>query len=428
MLEFKILKKDSDSRARVGVIETPHGFVETPAYTIVGTNAAVRTLTPEDLRETKTQIVIVNTYHLWKDLNGTLDAFEGLHKKMRWEGPVMTDSGGFQVFSFGFAREHGASKVGGKRSEFSQSFGAGHSPSPADGAALRSRLAILPEAKRARLRALLRDGEDSSRNDKNVVKVTEEGVFFSDGEERFLDPETSIHIQEKLGADIIFAFDECTSPLNDYAYTKQSMDRTHRWAQRSLDARTRNDQALYGIIQGGRYEDLRKESSGFIGGLPFDGFGIGGSFGKNEMRDMLRWTIPFFPEGKPRHLLGIGRIEDILNAVELGVDTFDCVIPTREARHGSVWTARGRYDVKKGISAGDKKPLEKGCGCPACAAGVTRGKLHDLFKEHNWEAGRLATIHNVWFFNDFMRQVREAIQHGQFTKFKRKTLAKLTDK
>ncbi len=383
MFNFKIIAKDKKSRARTGVIETPHGIVETPAYTIVGTNAAVRTLHPEDLPGTKTQLIIANTYHLWRELGDRLDSFEGLHKKMGFNGAIMTDSGGFQVFSLGFAREHGTSKVA---------------------------------------------GIVTGRDGINLTKITDDGVSFKDGErEIFLNPEISIGIQEKLGADIIFAFDECTSPLNDYAYNKLALARTHAWAKRCLAAQKRSDQALYGIIQGGEWRDLREESARFIGSLPFPGFGIGGSFGKEGMMDVLSWTLPLLPEEKPRHLLGIGRIEDVLNAVELGVDTLDCVIPTREARHGSIWTAEGRYDVKKGRYAGDKKPLEKNCACPVCASGRTRGEIKALFAARDLEAGRLATIHNVWFFNELMRQIRESIKEEKFAKFKKKALSKLMD-
>ena len=409
----------------MGVIETPHGTVETPAYTMVGTNAAVRTLAPEDIAETKTEIVIVNTYHMWKDLGDELETFKGLHKKMKWQGPLMTDSGGFQVFSFGFGREHKIGKI--KLAESTLPLRTGRSSAPAADAPLRSRSAEsaprMPSS--AELRELLRDNMDSVRNNKNLVRVTEEGVYFYDGEERFLNPEISMHIQEKLGADIIFAFDECTSPLNDYEYTKGSMARTHRWALRSLAAKKREDQALYGIVQGGEFKDLREESARIVGSMAFDGFGIGGSFGKEEMLDVLDWVTPLLPEGRPRHLLGIGRIEDIFAGVERGIDTFDCVIPTREARHGSLWTKRGRFDVRKGKYAEDKGKIENDCSCPVCLREISRKELHDLFKAKDQEAGRLATIHNVWFFNDLMAKIREAIMEGTLKELKEETFAAL---
>ena len=427
MFGFNITAQDKKTRARTGVIETPHGNVETPAYVIVGTNAAVRTLGPEDLPGTKTQLIIANTYHLWRELGDKLDSFEGLHKRMGFSGAIMTDSGGFQVFSLGLAREHGASKVQGGIADERISFGtAVRSLLRRAPAALSSRRPPSVGAKLPALRELPQDKTLIGDTSANLVRITDDGVFFDDnGRELFLNPEISIGIQEKLGADIIFAFDECTSPLNDYDYNKEAMERTHAWAKRCLTAKKRANQALYGIVQGGRYRDLREESAKFIGGLPFAGFGIGGSFGKDEMRDVLEWTLPFLPDGKPRHLLGIGRIEDVLDAVEAGIDTLDCVIPTREARHGSIWTHEGRYDVKKGKYAGDKKPLEKGCECPVCASGVTRGDIKALFNAGDREAGRLATIHNVWFFNNFMSEVREAIKAGKFAKFKKKALKRL---
>jgi queuine tRNA-ribosyltransferase len=434
MFEFKILKKDKGTNARVGLLNTPHGTVETPSYVVVGTHAEVKCLTPEDIPKTKTQMIIANTYHLWRTLGKKLDEFPGLHKMMGWNGAIMTDSGGFQVFSLGFAREHGVGKVANMFPENALSFSAGRSSSQAAEAALHSRSDLSPKAtpSKSELREPLQDNAFSGNRKKNLVRITEDGAYFKDdlpaqagGEELFLNPEISIGIQEKLGADIIFAFDECTSPLNDYKYNKLALARTHAWAKRCLAAQTRGDQALYGIVQGGEWRDLREESARFIGSLPFPGFGIGGSFGKDEMRNVLEWTIPLLPDEKPRHLLGIGRIEDVLNAVELGVDTLDCVIPTREARHGSIWTAEGRYDVKKGKYAGDKKLLAKNCACPVCSSGRTRGEIKALFEAYDHEAGRLATIHNVFFFNDLMEKIRESIKEGKFQKFKNKTLANL---
>ena len=310
--------------------------------------------------------------------------------------------------------------------------GAGRPSAPAAEGALRSRSAnpLLAEPSLAELREPPRNGAPSGQKKKsdNLTRITDEGVHFRDGDrDLFLNPEISIGIQEKLGADIIFAFDECTSPLNDYEYTKRALVRTHAWAKRSLAAQTRSDQALYGIVQGGEYRDLREESARFIGAMSFPGFGIGGSLGKSkeDMWNVLKWTLPLLPEEKPRHLLGIGRIDDVLNGIELGVDTFDCVIPTREARHGSIWTHEGRYDVKSGRWAESRKPLEKKCTCPVCASGRTRGEINALFKGKDHEAGRLATIHNVYFFNDLMRRAREAIKAGKFSDFKKKTLRDL---
>jgi queuine tRNA-ribosyltransferase/7-cyano-7-deazaguanine tRNA-ribosyltransferase len=383
MFEFKILKKDRRTGARVGFLKTPHGIVETPSYVIVGTHAEVRCLTPEDIPKTKTQLIIANTYHLWRTLGRKLDSFPGLHKFMDWDGPLMTDSGGFQVFSLGFAREHGVGKVA----------------------------SIFP-------------GESASviRRDKNLVTITEDGAYFEDsGEKLFLNPEISVGIQEKLGADIILAFDECTSPLHDYAYTKEAMERTHAWAERSLAAKKNRGQWIYGIVQGGEFEDLRKASAKFIGDLPFDGFAIGGSLGRSRsgMFDVIKWSVPFLPEAKPRHLLGIGKIEDLFEAVEMGMDTFDCVVPTREARHGSLWTKFGRFDVKQNVWRGSSMKIQSGCRCPVCGEmGLARGELFELFKTKHPDAARLATIHNVFFFNNLMAEIRSSIKDGKFDDFR----------
>ena len=386
---FEVLTKDGRSQARLGRLKTEHGDVETPAYVIVGTNAAVRTLRPEDLPATKTQIIIANTYHLWRELGDEgLDNYHGLHAEMEWNGPLMTDSGGFPVFSMGAAREHGVGKITKREAQAPQ---------------------------------------------ENLIRVTEVGVYFrGDEEEEYLDAELSIKIQEQLGADIIFAFDEPSSPLHDHAYTQTAMERTHRWAARSLEAKT-SSQQLYGIVQGGRFEDLRTQSAKFIATLPFDGFGIGGSFGssfggeKTATLRELAWTIPHLPAGKPRHLLGMGRIEDIFAGVEAGIDTFDCVIPTREARHGALWTARGRFDILKGLEAASGEPIDDACACPVCAdMGVTRGDLHARFRNKDPEAGRLATIHNVYFFNDLMEKIRAALAQGAFQTFKMHSLKALS--
>ncbi|MFA6365195.1 MAG: tRNA guanosine(34) transglycosylase Tgt, partial [Candidatus Paceibacterota bacterium] len=223
---------------------------------------------------------------------------------------------------------------------------------------------------------------------------------------------------EKLGADIILAFDECTSPKHGYWYTKWAMHRTHKWARQCIAAK-KSTQALYGIVQGGNFEDLRKESARVIGEMPFDGFAIGGSFGEEEMRNVLEWCIPYLPEEKPRHLLGIGRIEDILDGVARGIDTFDCVIPTREARHGSLWTHHGRYNITGAKYEGSTLPLEEGCTCPACSRGVTQGILHDEFRAKNMNAGREATLHNIHFFNTFMAEIRAAIKADRFQEFRK---------
>lgn len=425
---FEILKKDKNSNARVGILKTEHGEVQTPSYVIVGTNAVVRCLLSEDLPLTKTQMVIANTYHLWRELGENLENFEGLRAKTKWNVPIMTDSGGFQVFSLGFAREHKVGKIASVNQFFIQ------------GEKLSS-YKFLPHSLSNICgkvsEKFFRPRNFGQRNQKNLVNITDDGVYFSEnGKDFFLDAEKSIKIQEKLGADIILAFDECASPLHDYKYTRSAMERTHKWALECLKTKTRKDQKLYGIIQGGIFEDLRKESAKFIGGLPFDGFAIGGSFGADEEGGgtnfkELEWVVPYLPEGKPRHLLGVGKIKDLFEAVERGIDSFDCVIPTREARHGGIWIARGRFDIKKEIYKNDNEKLENDCECPVCGIWKIRRKdLHELFKAKTPNAARpvthpdgrygarFATIHNVYFFNDLMEQIRKSILGNKFKSLK----------
>ncbi len=387
---FQIIAKDKNSSARAGILETPSGRkLETPAYAIVGTHAEIRCINPDEAKKAGVKLVIANTYHLWKNLGENLSSFEGLHSRMGLEDAViMTDSGGFQVFSLGFAREHKTGKITGEGFE----------------------------------------DRTKNKGDKkdNLVKITGKGVYFMDGDKKsFLGPELSIRIQEKLGADIIFAFDECTSPLHGYWYNWRALRRTHKWAKECLHKKI-SDQMLYGIVQGGSFEKLRKKSAKFIGSLPFDGFAIGGAFGKEEMNKVIEWSIPYLPENRPRHMLGVGRIEDILNGIERGMDTFDCVIPTREGRHGAIWTSNGRIDLKKAKHINSDVPLEKGCKCLACLDGITRGKLREMFKEKNLVAGQLATTHNIFFFNHFMEEIMRSIKAGNFKEFATEAREKLT--
>ena len=395
-MEFNVVKTDPGSRARVGRIKTEHGFVDTPSYVIVGTHAEVRCLRKGDIEETLTQMVIANTYHLWRGLGDDgLHDYPGLHSEMNWQGTIMTDSGGFQVFSLGFLRDNGLRQGNG-----------GKKPT-----------------------------EPGDVSDP-WVRITEAGVYFKpddSDEEFYLDAETSIKIQEQLGADIIVAFDEPTSPASDHLHTAEAMRRTHNWAERSLEAKE-SSQALYGVVQGGAFEDLRTQSAKFIGSLPFDGFAIGSTYGdayggtKDKTKDMLEWSVPYLPPGKPRHLFGVGRIEDLFSGVEAGIDTFDCVIPTREARHGAIWTASGRFDILKGKHKSDDSPLDETCGCPVCLSeDTTRASLRQFFKDKNPEAGRLATIHNVYFFNNLMSEIRSSIEQGNFRQFKEEYLKKLAN-
>ena len=377
---------------------------------MVATNAYIRTLKPSDLKKLGIQIVISNTYHLWdKALTNKKDPHL-THTLLGTKMPMMTDSGGFQVFSFGAAREHNVGKV------------------------------------------LQR--ERRKPTEKSLITIKEKGVYFTIKKSfgklrtrRFLSPEISMDIQEKLGANIIFAFDECTSPLHSFKHNKEALERTNRWALRCLKAHKRTDQLLFGIVQGGRFNSLRTKSAKEIGAMPFGGFGIGGSYGKDEMREKLEVVIPYLPDEKPRHLLGIGRVEDIFIAVENGIDTFDCVIPTREGRHGRIWTKNGHYDIRRGKYKTSKKVLEAGCKCPVCSplrsgakAGskvVTQAKVHTLFKSPTTakstteilppsapraKAGRYATIHNIWFFNNLLREIRASIKRGKFKEFKDKYL------
>src|SRR3989338_4353197 len=293
-LKFEITARDTNSRARCGILELAHGKVETPIFVPVGTQATVKTLTPHDLYEMDAQIILSNTYHLYLRPGEELIAKQsGLHGFMNWNKPIMTDSGGFQAFSLGFALEHGVGKIGN----------------------------IFPDEE---------PHAKEKRPPKNkLAKITEEGVKFIshiDASKHMLTPEKSIEIQEKLGADIILAFDECTSPLSTYEYTKESLERTHRWAVRSMNTK-KSKQAFFGIVQGGAYKDLREESTKFISSLPFYGYAIGGSLGKSKKKkhQVLDWTIPLLQDDMPRHLLGIGGIDDIFECVERGIDMFDCV-------------------------------------------------------------------------------------------------------
>lgn len=376
---FKILKKDVKTNARLGVLSTPHGNIKTPSYVIVATHAQIKCLRPGDIKKTKTQVVIANTFHLWSPaLLSKASGKTFLTKRLGLNIPTITDSGGFQVFSLGFGQKKRIGKI------------------------LTTFKVVNPKIIHRR---------------KNI-KITNHGVWFpmNDGKKKFLGPALSIKLQEKLGGDIMFAFDECTSPLDNFKYNKKAIERTHRWAKGSLMAKTHKNKLLFGIIQGGRFKNLRIKSAKFVGSLPFDGFGIGGSFGKNEMIKTLKWVVPHLPEEKPRHLLGIGRVKDIFNAVESGMDLFDCVIPTREARHGRIYTKHGHYDISKNHN--ENIFIENGCRCPVCKSKMTRAKLRELFKKNLPKAQRLATIHNVWFFNNLLEQVRRAIAKNKYLEFK----------
>lgn len=371
-----------DGRARAGVLHTPHGDVQTPVLCVVGTAGAVRGVTPAELREVGAEVLLANTYHLLLRPGPEIVArLGGLHRFMAWDGPIITDSGGYQVFSLGSGREHGVGKQ------------IGMFPAEASGPRGPSR----PRGQPARL-----------------VRVDDDGVTFTshiDGSRRRLEPETSIQAQEALGADVILAFDEPTSPLHDVGYTARALARTQAWARRCLDARTRADQALYGIVQGGAFAELRSSSARQVGKLPFDGAAIGGSLGasKADMHAVIDWTTPHLPPDWPRHLLGIGEPEDLFTCAEHGIDQFDCVTPTRLGRHGVVYTADGKLTLTRAELREDPSPIEPDCGCYTCRTGFSRGYLRHLFAANELLAYTLASLHNLYFLQLLMRRVRQAI-------------------
>jgi queuine tRNA-ribosyltransferase/7-cyano-7-deazaguanine tRNA-ribosyltransferase len=381
MSEFKIIKRSKKSRARLGLLKTKHGVIETPCLVPVATQAVIKTLTSEEVKESKSRILICNTYYLHlKPGEDLVKSAGGLHKFMNWSGPLMTDSGGFQVFSLGFGRDYGTGKILKQRSKADDKISLGQQP--------------------------------------KLLKITRDGVYFRsflDGRKIFLGPRESIKIQEKLGADIIFAFDECTSPVAGYQYTKKSLEKTHHWAVKCLEARNnKSGQALFGIVQGGRFKDLRIESAKFISSLGFDGFGIGGEFGddKKKMLAMLNWVVKELPEEKPRHLLGIGYLQDIPRIIERGVDLFDCNVPTHYARRGIAFVSSGKLDLAKTRFLKDKAPLDGKCSCFVCR-NYKRNYISHLIRAREITALKLLTFHNLYFFNSFVEKIRERIKNGR---------------
>lgn len=368
-------------------METSHGVVETPCLVPVATQAVVKTLDSKEAEKTGSQILIANTF--WLHLRPGEKVVEksgGLHKFMNWKKPLMTDSAGFQVFSLGFGKDFNTGKVL-KSTQI-------NADSNAD---KRGNLIITTSQPKA-------------------VKIMQDGVYFKspiDGATLFLGPKESIRIQEKLGADIIFAFDECTSPIADYEYTKKSLEKTHQWAKVCLKVK-KSKQALYGIVQGGKYKDLRVESAKFIGNLPFDGFGIGGEFGndKKEMPKMLNWVIAELPEKKPRHLLGIGYLEDIETIIKSGIDTFDCTVPTHYARRGIGFTTEGKLDLKQTKFLKKHEPLDKGCICNVCL-NYKKDYICHLLRAGELTALKLLTFHNLYYFNNFIEEIKQKIKKGE---------------
>jgi len=391
-LEFKI--KAEDGKARTGLLKLKHGYVKTPELMPVATKATVKALSSDDLYDLDAQILICNTYHLM--LQPSADVIlkiGGLHKFMNWDKPIVTDSGGFQAFSLGLGKEHAVGKM--------YFPGEGYSESKPKG--------------------------------KSIVKVNDKGINFRsiyDNSRQFLSPEKSIRIQEKLGADMILVLDECTSPLSNKKYTSDSMKRTHIWAKQCLDIH-KTDQALVGIVQGGHWQDLREKSAKYISSLDFDGFAIGGSLGKSkkDMHNVLDWVIPNLEENKPRHLLGIGVVEDIFESVERGVDLFDCVSPTRIARSGyahikpPLGTKKNKYRIKATSIkyTDDDRPLDPNCKCKICK-NYSRAYIHHLLKTEELLGFKLISYHNIFFMLELMREIRKAIKENIFQKLKKEWL------
>ena len=355
MFEFVVETTCRDTAARVGTLSTPHGTVHTPAFMPVGTQATVKTLSPDELRELGAECILSNSYHLHlRPGSEVIARLGGLHSFMAWDRAILTDSGGFQVFSLAHLR-----------------------------------------------------------------RIDEEGVRFRshvDGSEHFFSPERVIQIEEALGADIIMAFDECAPYPSTRDYAAEAMERTHRWAERCLVAHSRDDQALFGIVQGGVYPDLREESARHLSSLGFEGYGIGGlSVGepKATMYSILEQTVRHLPPDKPRYLMGVGSPEDLLECVARGVDMFDCVLPTRIARNGALFTHEGRLNIRNSCYLDDGSPIEEGCHCYTCRH-FSRAYLRHLIKSDEVLGLRLATIHNLHFLLNLAARIRGAICDGTF--------------
>ena len=393
MFEFELLAKEG--KARAGELITPHGTIETPSFVAVGTQATVKAVSTEELLKFGSQVIITNAFHLHlQPGEEVIEKVGGLHRFMGWQGPLITDSGGFQIFSLGAAKEHGVGKIA----------------------------SIFPEERD-------RGGHFSYKKKKPLVKVAEDGVEFIsylDGSSQRFTPEGVIEMGRRLGSDILLVLDECTSPLHDFHYTKSAMDRTHRWAVRALEEfarRSNSRQALWGIVQGGAHQDLREESASFVADLNFDGYAVGGSLGKSkeDMFKVLEWTVPSLPENKPRHLLGIGKVEDIFDVVERGIDLFDCVAPTRMGRTGTFFikgTEGFSLRILNAQFKHDSHPIDQGCNCYTCR-NYSRAYLRHLFLAKEILGIRLATLHNLFFMESLMGEIRAAIKEGRFAALRR---------
>jgi queuine tRNA-ribosyltransferase len=356
--KFELTKKDPLSKARLGRVETDHGFFSTPAFLPVGTQGTIKSLTPEELVEIGVEAILGNTYHLYlRPGHETIGRLGGLHKFIHWEKPILTDSGGYQVYSLGGLR-----------------------------------------------------------------KISEEGVTFQshlDGSLHLLTPERVMEIQEALGTDIAMVLDECIPYPSSYDYVRTSTALTTRWAARCLKSKLDRGPALFAIVQGGMYRDLREESARSLVEMNFQGYAIGGlSVGepKSVMLDILEWTMPSLPENAPRYLMGVGTPEDILDGVRLGIDLFDCVLPTRNARNGTLFTDSGKISIKQAQYAEDGRPLDESCLCYTCRH-YSRAYLRHLYLANEILSSRLNTIHNLYYYMNFMGRIREAIRENQFLKF-----------
>ncbi len=348
---FEIIKKDLFSKARLGRVETDHGSFTTPAFLPVGTQGSVKSLTPEELVEIGVEAILGNTYHLYlRPGHETIGRLGGLHAFIHWEKPILTDSGGFQIFSLASLR-----------------------------------------------------------------KVSEEGVIFQshlDGSSHFLTPEKVMEIQRVLGTDIAMVLDECVPYPSPYEYVKASAEQTGRWAKRCLEVKREKDPALFAIVQGGVYRDLREKSAQTLVEMGFQGYAIGGlSVGepKSMMSDVLEWTTPLLPENTPRYLMGVGTPEDMIHAVILGVDFFDCVLPTRNARNGTLFTSSGKLSIKQAQYAEDQRPVDETCACYTCRH-YSRAYLRHLYVSKEILSSRLNTIHNLYYYINLFRKMKEAIQ------------------
>ncbi|MDD2365204.1 MAG: tRNA guanosine(34) transglycosylase Tgt [Desulfuromonadaceae bacterium] len=358
---FSVIHSDTSCKARLGSLKTPHGEVETPIFMPVGTNATVKAMTPEDLSAVNAQIILANTYHLYlRPGHHLVGKMGGLHRFMNWNRPILTDSGGFQVFSLGELR-----------------------------------------------------------------KISEEGVRFQshiDGSYHLLTPEFAINIQESLGADVIMCFDECPPVTADYEYVRRSLELTTRWAKRCKEAHKRSDQQLFGIVQGGMHYDLRARSLDELCSIGFDGYALGGlSVGeeKEQMYGVMECCSTLLPKDSPRYIMGIGTPEDLVEAVWHGYDMFDCVMPTRNARNGMLFTSQGRVNIKSKIYEEDDGPLDPACSCNVCKK-YSRAYLRHLYRSGEILSSQLNSYHNLHFYIDLMRRVRESIKNSEFDEFRRK--------